>query len=97
MFLTAGTVVQRDFNMSPPDFVAEKARYTYIYQMFLLNLKDCSQVKCMMMQNISENIYGTSTLISPSQVLELHLTAELALQQGRVFIHFEFKEGCTID
>ena len=39
------------------------------------------------MQSISENIYGTSTLISPSQVLELHLTAELALQQGREFIH----------
>ena len=97
MFLTAGIVVQRDFNMSPPDFVAEKARYTYIYQMFLLNLKDCSQDKCMMMQSISENILGTSTLISPSQVLELHLTVELALQKGRVFIHFEFKEGCTIE
>jgi len=49
------------------------------------------------MQSISENIYGTSTLISPSQVLELHLTAELALQQGREFIRSEFKEGCIID
>jgi len=37
MFLTADIVVQRDFNMSPLDFVAEKARYTYTYQRFLLN------------------------------------------------------------
>jgi len=36
MFLTADTVVQTDFN-SPSDFVAEKARYIYTYQRFLLN------------------------------------------------------------
>ena len=51
----------------------------------------------MLMQSISENKYGTSTLISPSQVLELRSITELALQQGRVFIISESKEGCTID
>jgi hypothetical protein len=90
-------VVQKDFQVKVQLSIAGRERCTYIFRKYHASYVGCLWARRILMQNISENIYGTSTHTSPLLALVCLLISVWQTQGGLVCMSLRHMGSFTIN